>query len=72
MSGQVVEGRPTSLLPFGLQRCHVREAPNMSEWTKAPDGTYVGGTEWTQAPDGTYVGGSDWVMAPDGTYVGVD
>ena len=29
----------------------------MSEWTKAPDGTYVGGSEWTKAPDGTYVGG---------------
>ena len=43
-----------------------------SEWTMAPDGTYVGGSEWTMAPDGTYVGGSDWAMAPDGTYVGVD
>ena len=56
MSRQVVEGRPMSLRPFGLQRCDVKEAPNMSEWTKAPDGTYVGGSEWIKAPDGTYVG----------------
>ena len=39
----------------------------MSAWTKAPDGTYVGGSEWTLAPDGTYVGGSSWTQAPDGT-----
>ena len=42
----------------------------MSAWTRAPDGTYVGGSEWTLAPDGTYVGGSEWTLAPDGTYVG--
>ena len=48
---QVVEGGPTSLQPSGLQRCD--EKPNMSEWTKAPDGTYVGGSDWTKAPDGT-------------------
>ena len=70
VSTNVYEGRPKTLRPFSLQRCHVREAPNMSEWTKAPDGTYVGGSEWIMAPDGTYVGGSTWTMAPDGTYVG--
>ena len=41
----------------------------MSQWTKVPDGTYVGGSEWIQAPDGIYVGGSIWTMAPEGTYV---
>lgn len=38
--------------------------------TLAPNGTYVGYGHATLAPDGTYVGGSQATLAPDGTYVG--
>ena len=34
----------------------------MSNWTQAPDGSYVGGSEWTMAPDGTYFGGTEWTQ----------
>jgi hypothetical protein len=48
----------------------IAEASIASEYTMAPDGSYVGGDTWLMAPDGTYVGGETWTMAPDGTYVG--
>jgi hypothetical protein len=40
--------------------------------TLAPDGTYVGYGRATLAPDGTYVGGTRSTLASDGTYVGGD
>jgi hypothetical protein len=41
-----------------------------SDYTLAPDGTYVGGNESTLAPNGTYVGGNQATLAPNGSYVG--
>ena len=39
-----------------------------SDYTLAPDGTYVSDGKSTLAPDGTYVGGNRATLAPDGTY----
>ena len=44
----------------------MKKDPNMSEWTKVPDGSYVGGSEWKKAPEGTYVHGTEWTQAPEG------
>ena len=41
-----------------------------SDYTLAPDGTYVNDGKATLAPDGTYVGGDRATLAPDGSYVG--
>lgn len=41
-----------------------------SDYTLAPDGTYVSGDTATLAPDGTFVGGTRAVLTPSGKYVG--
>ncbi|MEI6598082.1 MAG: c-type cytochrome domain-containing protein [bacterium] len=43
-----------------------------SDYTLAPDGTYVSDGHPTLAPNGSYVGYGRATLAPDGTYVGGD
>lgn len=43
-----------------------------SDYTRAPDGTYVSGSTMSQAPDGSWHGGDDghFTQTPDGAWHG--
>jgi len=40
------------------------------DYTRTPDGGYVGGDSYTRTPSGGYVGGDSYTRTPSGGYVG--